>query len=138
MGMIDNFGRIADVYMREKENLQEAEKKRERTFVGHPLWPHEVLRDTLVLMAMVAVLTFYSWLIPPPLHSAADPFAQAGFVFPDWYVLFSYGYLRWGEYLPQFDIPLPDIIGNFFGTPVISWNAGWWGEIGRASCRERV
>ena len=127
MGMIDNFGRIADVYMREKENLQEAEKKRERTFVGHPLWPHEVLRDTLVLMAMVAVLTFYSWLIPPPLHSAADPFAQAGFVFPDWYVLFSYGYLRWGEYLPQFDIPLPDIIGNFFGTPVISWNAGWWG-----------
>ena len=67
MGMIDNFGRIADVYMREKENLQEAEKKRERTFVGHPLWPHEVLRDTLVLMAMVAVLTFYSWLIPPPI-----------------------------------------------------------------------
>ncbi|MDP7312969.1 MAG: 4Fe-4S dicluster domain-containing protein, partial [Candidatus Thalassarchaeaceae archaeon] len=127
MGMIDNFGRIADVYMREKENLQEAEKARVRTFVGHPLWPHEVLRDTLILIAMMAVLSFYSWLIPPPLHSAADPFAQAGFVFPDWYVLFSYGYLRWGEYLPQFDIPLPQIIGDFFSTPVISWNAGWWG-----------
>ncbi|MDP7659510.1 MAG: 4Fe-4S dicluster domain-containing protein, partial [Candidatus Thalassarchaeaceae archaeon] len=34
---------------------------------------------------------------------------------------------RWGEYLPQFDIPLPQIIGDFFSTPVISWNAGWWG-----------
>lgn len=127
MGMIDNFGRIADVYMREKDKMSETEEERRRVFVGHPLWPHEVLRDTIVFAAMVAVLAFYSWLIPPPLHSAADPFAQAGFVFPDWYVLFSYGYLRWGEYLPQFDIPLPQIIGDFFGSPVISWNAGWWG-----------
>ena len=127
MGLIDNFGRIADVYMREKEKMLDAEQKRERVFEGHPLWPHEVLRDSLVFASMVAVLAFYAWLIPPPLHSAADPFAQAGFVFPDWYVLFSYGYLRWGEYLPQFDIPLPQIIGDFFGTPVISWNAGWWG-----------
>ena len=125
--MIDNFGRIADVYMREKDKLKDTEEERRRTFVGHPLWPHEVLRDSIILAAIMAVLAFYSWLIPPPLHSAADPFAQAGFVFPDWYVLFSYGYLRWGEYLPQFDIPLPDIIGNFFSTPVISWNAGWWG-----------
>ena len=123
MGLIDNFGRIADVYMREKEKMLDAEQKRERVFEGHPLWPHEVLRDSLIFASMVAVLAFYAWLIPPPLHSAADPFAQAGFVFPDWYVLFSYGYLRWGEYLPQFDIPLPQIIGDFFGTPVISWNA---------------
>jgi len=72
------------------------------------------------------VLCFYCWLIPPPLHSAADPFAQAGFVFPDWYVLFSYGYLRWGEYLPQFVIPAGPI-GEFLGSPVISWNAAWWG-----------
>ena len=127
MGMLDNFGRIADVYMREKDKLQDAEGERRRTFVGHPLWPHEVLRDSIILASIMAVLAFYSWIIPPPLHSAADPFAQAGFVFPDWYVLFSYGYLRWGEYLPQFDIPLPNIIGNFFGSPVISWNAGWWG-----------
>ena len=71
-------------------------------------------------------IAFYSWLIPPPLHSAADPFAQAGFVFPDWYVLFSYGYLRWGEYLPQFVIPAGPI-GEFLGAPVIDWNAAWWG-----------
>jgi Fe-S oxidoreductase len=74
------------------------------------------------------VIAFYSWIIPPPLHNAADPYAQAGFVFPDWYVLFSYGYLRWGEYLPQFTIPAGPI-GDFFGSPVISWNAGWWGSI---------
>ena len=127
MGLMDNLGRIADVYIREKEQLRDAEKERRRVFTGHPFWPHEVLRDSIILAAMMAVLLFYSWIIPPPLHNSADPFAQAGFVFPDWYVLFSYGYLRWGEYLPQFDIPLPSIIGNFFGTPIISWNAGWWG-----------
>ena len=127
MGLIDNFGRVAGTYMQEKEKLLSAEEKRVRDMTGHPFWPHEVLRDTIIFAAIMAVLLFYSWLIPPPLHSAADPFAQAGFVFPDWYVLFSYGYLRWGEYLPQFEIPVGPI-GDFFGQPVISWNAAWWGS----------
>ena len=94
--------------------------------MGHAFWPTEVLRDSIIFASMLMVLCFYCWLIPPPLHSAADPFAQAGFVFPDWYVLFSYGYLRWGEYLPQFVIPAGPI-GEFLGSPVISWNAAWWG-----------
>jgi len=127
MGLIDNFGRVAGTYMQEKEKLQSAEEKRVREMTGHPFWPHEVLRDSIIFAAIMAVIMFYSWLIPPPLHSAADPFAQAGFVFPDWYVLFSYGYLRWGEYLPQFEIPVGPI-GDFFGQPVISWNAAWWGS----------
>lgn len=126
MGMIDRFGRIADTYVRERSSLLEAEQERRRVFVGHAFWPTEVLRDSIIFAAMVMVLAFYCWLIPPPLHSAADPFAQAGFVFPDWYVLFSYGYLRWGEYLPQFVIPAGPI-GSFLGSPVISWNAAWWG-----------
>ena len=126
MSMIDRFGRIADTYISERDQLLEAEEERRRVFVGHPFWPTEVLRDSIILASMMAVIAFYSWIIPPPLHSAADPFAQAGFVFPDWYVLFSYGYLRWGEYLPQYVIPAGPI-GAFFGTPVIAWNAGWWG-----------
>ena len=128
MGLIDRFGRIADTYISEKENLAEAEEERRRVFVGHPFWPTEILRDTIIFASMIMVIAFYSWLIPPPLHNAADPYAQAGFVFPDWYVLFSYGYLRWGEYLPQFTIPAGPI-GEFFGTSVISWNAGWWGAL---------
>ena len=87
------------MYMEEKENLQKAEEKRKRTRTGHGFWPHEVLRDSIIFASMLSILLFYAWLIPPPLHGAADPYAQAGFVFPDWYVLFSYGYLRWGEYL---------------------------------------
>ncbi|MDP6869424.1 MAG: heterodisulfide reductase-related iron-sulfur binding cluster [Candidatus Poseidoniaceae archaeon] len=126
MGLIENFGAIASSYMEEKEKLQTADERRVRTMEGHGFWPHEVLRDSLIFAFMSAVLLFYAWLIPPPLHSAADPFAQAGFVFPDWYVLFSYGYLRWGEYLPQFDVPLGPV-GDFFGQPSFPWNAAWWG-----------
>ncbi len=125
--MIDRFGRIADTYISERDQLLEADDERRRVFVGHAFWPTEIIRDSIILAAMMAVISFYSWIIPPPLHSAADPFAQAGFVFPDWYVLFSYGYLRWGEYLPQFIIPAGPI-GDFFGSPVIAWNAGWWGS----------
>lgn len=126
MGMIERFGRIADTYISERDKLLEADKERRRTFTGHPFWPTEVLRDTIIFASIVMTIAFYSWLIPPPLHSAADPFAQAGFVFPDWYVLFSYGYLRWGEYLPQFVIPAGPV-GEFLGAPVIDWNAAWWG-----------
>ena len=110
----------------EKSSLLESEQERRRVHMGHAFWPTEVLRDSIIFASMLMVLCFYCWLIPPPLHSAADPFAQAGFVFPDWYVLFSYGYLRWGEYLPQFVIPAGPI-GEFLGSPVISWNAAWWG-----------
>ncbi len=94
MGMMDRFGRIADTYISERNKLLEADTERRRTITGHPFWPTEVLRDTIIFASIVMTIAFYSWLIPPPLHSAADPFAQAGFVFPDWYVLFSYGYLR--------------------------------------------
>jgi heterodisulfide reductase subunit D len=126
MGLVENLGRVASTYMDEKEKLQTVGEKRVRTRLGHGFWPHEVLRDLLIFAFMGAVLLYYAWLIPPPLHGAADPYAQAGFVFPDWYVLFSYGYLRWGEYLPQFLVPT-GFIGEIVGQPIFPWNAAWWG-----------
>ena len=101
MGMMDRFGRIADTYISERNKLLEADTERRRTFTGHPFWPTEVLRDTIIFASIVMTIAFYSWLIPPPLHSAADPFAQAGFVFPDWYVLFSYGCLLYTSPSPR-------------------------------------
>ena len=126
MGIVENLGRVASSYMEEKEKLQSVGEKRKRTRLGHGFWPHEVLSALLIFAFMAAVLLYYAWLIPPPLHGAADPYAQAGFVFPDWYVLFSYGYLRWGEYLPQFLVPT-GFVGEIVGQPVFPWNAAWWG-----------
>ena len=78
MGMMERFGRIADTYISERDKLLEADKERRRTFTGHPFWPTEVLRDTIIFASIVMTIAFYSWLIPPPLHSAA------GSIRPSW------------------------------------------------------
>ena len=61
MGLIENLGRIADTYVREKESLQSADKDRRRVFVGHAFWPHEVLRDAIILAAMMAEARGGDW-----------------------------------------------------------------------------
>ena len=47
MGLIENLGRVASVYMDEKEKLQTVGDKRKRTRMGHGFWPHEALRDAI-------------------------------------------------------------------------------------------
>ena len=59
MGLIDNFGKVAGAYMQEKEKLRSADEKRVREMSGHPFWPHEVLRDSIIFAAILAVLMFY-------------------------------------------------------------------------------
>ena len=66
MGMMDRFGRIADTYISERNKLLEADTERRRTFTGHPFWPTEVLRDTIIFASIVMTIAFYSWLIPLP------------------------------------------------------------------------
>ena len=67
MGLLGNLGRVAETYMNEKERLLDSEDSeiRKRTFMGHLLWPHEVLRDTIIFLSIIATLTFYAYLIPP-------------------------------------------------------------------------
>ena len=60
------------------EKLQTTGEKRKRTRLGHGFWPHEVLRDVLIFAFMGAVLLYYAWIIPPPLHGA-DPYKQVSF-----------------------------------------------------------
>ena len=48
MGIVERFGRIADTYISERDKLLEAETERTRTFIGHPFWPTEVLRLSLI------------------------------------------------------------------------------------------
>ena len=67
---------------------------------------------------MAAVFVVLCVVDSTAIHGAADPYAQAGFVFPDWYVLFSYGYLRWGEYLPAYRTT--GFIGDIAGQPVFA------------------
>jgi hypothetical protein len=54
MGLLGNLGRVAETYMNEKERLLDSEDSeiRKRTFMGHLLWPHEVLRDTIIFLSI--------------------------------------------------------------------------------------
>ena len=82
MGIVENLGRVASSYMDEKERLQSTGEKRKRTRLGHGFWPHEVLRDVLIFAFMAAVLLYYAWIIPPPLHGAADPVSYTHLTLP--------------------------------------------------------
>ena len=57
MGMIERFGRIADTYITEKEQLLEADEERRRVFTGHAFCPTEVLRDTIIFAPIMMVLS---------------------------------------------------------------------------------
>ncbi len=73
MGMLDRFGRIADTYISERDQLLEADEERRRVFVGHAFWPTEIIRDSIILAAMMAVISFYSWIIPPSPPQCSRP-----------------------------------------------------------------
>ena len=63
MGLIERFGRIADTYMDERNQLLEADEDRRRVHVGHGFWPTEVLRDTIIFASIIMVIAFYLSLI---------------------------------------------------------------------------
>ena len=56
MGIMERFGRIADTYISEKEQLLGVEEERRRVHTGHAFWPTEVLRDTIIFASIVMVI----------------------------------------------------------------------------------
>ena len=63
---------------------------------GEPLYPHELLRDSVLTLYVTSILFFLSAFVPPPLHRAADPAAATAFPppLPDWYLLWAFGCLK--------------------------------------------
>jgi len=92
---------------------------------GQPFWPHEVYRDLVLILLMVAILFLLSAAITPPVGPAKDPTIQP-FIVPDWYLLFSWGLLKVAEIFPTGVIPDP--LGNGLLGPV-SVDTGFWGDI---------
>ena len=63
---------------------------------GEPLYPHEVTRDGVFTLYIMAILFYLTAFIPPPLHGSADPTAGTAFPppLPDWYLLWAFGCLK--------------------------------------------
>jgi NAD-dependent dihydropyrimidine dehydrogenase PreA subunit len=76
---------------REDHSVLEAEMVK-----GEPLYPHEMTRDAVLSLYIMALFFYLSAFVPPPLHEAADPTAGTAFPppLPDWYLLWAFGCLK--------------------------------------------
>ena len=59
-----------------------------------PFMPHEVMRDTVIICLMMAILFFLSAIAAPPLHENANKLVTPDNLLPDWYLLWSFGLLK--------------------------------------------
>ena len=98
---------------------------------GEPLYPHEMTRDAVLSLYILALFFYLSAFVPPPLHKAADPTAGTAFPppLPDWYLLWAFGCLKVATDLK---IGLPLSIIPFLGLEDIEiflMTAKVWGTL---------
>lgn len=77
------------VRLKFREKKEKSEKKS-----GYPFFPHEVVRDAIIISILLSALLFLASIVPPPLHEVADPYNTPKFLLPDWYFLWVYGMLK--------------------------------------------
>ena len=98
---------------------------------GEPLYPHEMTRDAVLTLYILALFYYLAAFVPPPLHKAADPTAGTAFPppLPDWYLLWAFGCLKVATDLK---IGLPLSIIPFLGLEDIEiflMTAKVWGTL---------
>jgi len=111
-----DFDTVSKLEHREAHSVLEAELVK-----GEPLYPHELTRDAVLSMYVMALFFYLSAFVPPPLHGAADPTAGTAFPppLPDWYLLWAFGCLKvaW------------DIEFTIFGYHFFLMTAKVWGTL---------
>ncbi len=113
---------MAYLHQRHELDSLEDESVEEQGNVEGAHITNELFRDASMILFFMAVLFFVSSLLPPPLHTPADPYVQAGWILPDWYLLWSYGLLKLGGFLGSQTFPLPLGLGD------VQVNALFWGS----------
>jgi quinol-cytochrome oxidoreductase complex cytochrome b subunit len=90
------FSEILREYSTEAAQIEKERRaaKKLRPVEGHPFWPHEVVRDLIVICLFTAVVFLVSAFLPYFLESPADPRGPPAVILPDWYLLFAYGALK--------------------------------------------
>lgn len=68
--------------------------KRKEVEEGYPFYPHQFIRELAVMMFIVGFLILLAGNLPAPLYQQADPFKPPEVVYPEWYFLWLYGFLK--------------------------------------------
>ena len=114
---MEDIGEMIGEYQegKRKEEIEEKLKGRQAHSVlesgkvmGEPLYPHEIIRDTILTLYTVAIMFFLASFVPPPLHHAADPTAPTAYPppLPDWYLLWAFGCLKVAWDIEMFGVTL--------------------------------
>lgn len=96
-------------YSREAAQLEKERRatKKLRPVEGHPFWPHEVVRDMIIILLFTGVVVLASGAMPYFIEGPANPTGQPAVILPDWYLLFAYGALKITEDLTILGTPIP-------------------------------
>lgn len=105
---------LIEVERHEVEEERTSEPVRVR---GLPFFPHFLLREVVVMCIIAGILILLASLFPASLLEPADPFDTPSPIYPEWYFLYVFGFLKFWTY----DIgPIPaKIIG--VTLPMVVW-----------------
>lgn len=103
------FGELMREYVNEAQKADEERraKKKTRPVEGQPFWPHETIRNTIIVGLFVAMMLFLAAFIPYVLEAPANPAGQPQVILPDWYLLWSYGLLKIADDVTVLGYPVP-------------------------------
>lgn len=68
------------------------------TDAGRPFFPNHFLKEVITVYLVIGVLVTLAVLYPFPLHERADPFQTPEGIKPEWYLMYSYQFLK---YVPK-------------------------------------
>jgi quinol-cytochrome oxidoreductase complex cytochrome b subunit len=107
---------MAIIEIERNEAVEEKEPEPVRVR-GLPFFPHFLLREVVVMCLIAGSLILLASLYPAGLLSPADPFTTPTPIYPEWYFLYVFGFLKFWTY----DIgPIPaKIIG--VTLPMVVW-----------------
>ena len=94
-------------------SLIEEQVEEKKIIKGEPFFPHFVLREAVVISLVIAAIIFLATYFPTSLLEPADPFTTPSPLFPEWYFLPVYGWLKWmsTDNFPWLGSILPKLLG---------------------------
>ncbi|MDD5615478.1 MAG: hypothetical protein PHH85_04685 [Candidatus Methanoperedens sp.] len=113
----------------EKHEIDETEHEPVRVR-GFPFFPHFLLREVVVMCLIAGSIILLASLFPAGLLKPADPFDTPSPIYPEWYFLYVFGFLKfwtWGIgpiEAKTIGVTLPMVIwyGILFLVPFIDRN----------------
>ena len=121
-----SMAEILGEYSREAAQIERERRatKKLRPVEGHPFWPHEVVRDLIIILVFTAITFYAAAAMPYFLEAPADSKGQPPVILPDWYLLFAYGALKITEDLTilGYAVPTPFLDAQYeFAASPANW-----------------